>query len=90
MSYPYIGMAITDWGEKWEHLVKWDAAAVEQLLRDGHHIFFEDAEGPLGTAMYVQQGNRFQFDDQYGNVRFESESFLEFAVWAAFMGRDFL
>ncbi len=90
MSYPYIG--ITGLGGGWEVYEKYDAAAIEQLLRDGHHIYFEDSAGPLGRAQF--KDGLFQFvaepfgDDEL--VRQEMSDFHEFAVWAAFYGRDFL
>ncbi len=87
MSYPNIGMpGILSEGEEW------DAAHVEQLLRAGHHIFFEDELGRIGIAKF--EGEEFLFVVEAGATKdtrlFGSKSFLEFAVWCAFMGRDFL
>ena len=93
MSYPYIGMPMIVPGDKW------DAKTVEELLRGGHHIFFEDAQGPIGTAKF--EGGEFMFigdqdlrnfpdSDEKDIRRFGSDSFLEFAAWCAFSGRSFL
>ena len=89
MSYPFVGLdGILPEGKAW------DAAAMEQLLRDGHHIFFEDEVGSIGRTQF-KDGN-FQFvrdtqDEQREElVAKETDSFLEFAAWCAFHGRDFL
>jgi hypothetical protein len=85
MSYPSVGMSgILPDG------VEWDAVTVEKLLRDGHHIYFED---PDDTPHYRAEfsGSKFRCVVQTSErVLFESGSFVEFAVWCAFMGRDFL
>ena len=82
----------------------WDAAVVEKLLRDGHCIYFENPgvvvlTGSEGFGIALFDDNKFQFVAVKNNpgdelpheeVQFESESFLEFSAWCAFMGRDFL
>lgn len=89
MSYPSIGMP----GIVPED--KWDAATLESMLRagttgNGIHIFFEDDvrgvakfdDGLFQFEMWLENGDR--------KIVFKSASFLEFAVWCAFFGRDFL
>ncbi len=73
----------------------WNAAVIEKLLRDGHHIYFEDTEGPHGRAEFNSGLFQFIRDPRYAETEGdilakETDSFLEFAVWCAFMGRDFL
>jgi hypothetical protein len=82
MSYPFIGLPgiVPD--------DRWDAGQVEDLLRSGKHIFFEDVQGPIGTAKFTDE--EFVFEGEDGGRRFGSKSFLEFAAFCAFYGRDFL
>jgi hypothetical protein len=95
MSYPSIGMRGLLEGDP-----EWDAALIEKMMRDGGsgvgiHIYFEEGEH-LHYARF--KDGKFQYvgyDDGRDVasdpvVRYENESFLEFAVWCAFYGRDFL
>lgn len=87
MSLPYIG-DVTFLPEGHE---KWDAAAIEALLRAGGCIYFEDsAEPPYGRAECVDGQFRFVSAIGHQGVVLESvkENFLEFACWVAFMGRE--
>lgn len=92
MSYPSIGMAGLG-------IEQWDAAAIEKLLREGKHIYIEEDCAPCGgtggdlvVAQFV--GGTFKltggFDFNRDEVIYENASFVEFAVWVAFGGRDFL
>jgi len=74
---------------------EWTASVIEKLLRDGHHIYFEDNVGPLGRAEFKDGLFKFIRDPLNTGglediVAKETDSFLEFAAWAAFYGRDFL
>lgn len=93
MSYPTVGMLGV-----MPAYDKWDAAAIEQALRDGHHIYFEDESDFLyGVALFEDEQFKFlrnrsplELGNEDDEVAFESPSFLELAVWVAFMGRDIL
>lgn len=91
MSYPSIGMkGILPDG------VEWNAESIERLFRRdgvGMHVYFEDTD-QLGVALFNHNVGKFQYTLHMSHAEdrivFESESFLEFAVWVAFFGRDFL
>jgi hypothetical protein len=83
MSYPFIG--IKDFGVE-----KWDAAAVEKLLRDGVHIYEDDREA---YSYYKQEDGKFYFSyklDDGVEVDKPFENYLELASWLAHFGKNFL
>lgn len=97
MSYPFVGMpGILPEGQEW------DAKTIEEQLRRGIHIYLEE-EGLKHDELYVvcYADGKFKITDPFirqpgdeapcsGKTLYENESFLEFAVWVAFYGRDFL
>lgn len=86
MSYPTIGMPGMVPGDKWT------PEAIEKLLRDGVHIYTEDNEA---ASAFSSTSGKFVFQllpphADGGRSRWEFDTFLELAVFVAFMGKDFL
>jgi hypothetical protein len=84
--------------------IPWDAATIEQCLRNGAHIYDDGFQDSNDFSAYNQESHKFEHvyysvdADQEGIVRpplgtehiKEFDTFLELAAWLAFMGRTYL
>lgn len=87
MSYPYVGLqGISPQYEPY------DAARVEQMLRDGRPIYLSHDAGDSNqpVALFVDGWFRVMVGKQHEVILYEAQSFLEFASWVAFYGCDYV
>jgi hypothetical protein len=98
LSYPFVGITGV-----WPKYEPWGAVQVEQALRDGRVIYFNEGEMTAGPKIVRFSSGKFQVTDPIGEVPcsgsptgaddrvlFEFDTYADLATWVAFDGRDIL